>query len=123
MQRFSFPPAPMLVGYLVVATMMGCYMLCLFAALAHTNPTFVAVGSLFVTPVTLVWDIAAGRTASISVLSLLGMALLLGALLVVIYAEGLDKSFVCMSGAVRPRLTNGKAGMELSSARAYGPVE
>ena len=75
----------MLGGYVLVALMMMTYIACLLAALSLSSPTFVAVVSLFVTPVTLVWDLAAGRTGSLSPLSLIGMSLLIGALLLVIF--------------------------------------
>jgi len=86
-EPFSWPPLPMLGGYVLVAAMMSLYMFLLYGALAYSTPTFVSVCSLFVTPVTLIWDVAAGRTAAISPVALIGMALLLSSLLLVIFHE------------------------------------
>ena len=84
-EPFSWPPLPMVGGYVLVAAMMSLYMFLLYGALAYSTPTFVSVCSLFVTPVTLIWDVAAGRTAAISPVALIGMALLLSSLLLVIF--------------------------------------
>ena len=89
-EPFSFPPTTMLLGYLLVATMMASYMILYFGALALSSPTFVATCSLLVTPVTLIWDVAAGRTASISYLAFVGMALLVLSLSLVLFASDLD---------------------------------
>lgn len=91
LEAFSWPPAVMTAGYLAVALMMALYMCCLYGALAYSTPTFVSVCSLFVAPVTLVWDVAAGRAASVHVLALLGIALLIGSLCLVIFADELDE--------------------------------
>ena len=89
LEPFSWPPPSMALGYVLVAMMMAAYMFLLLGALAYSSPTFVSVCSLFVTPVTLVWDVAAGRTAGVSPVSFLAMALLLASLLLVIFhAEG-----------------------------------
>lgn len=89
-EPFSWPPPRMLAGYCLVALMMTAYMACLLAALAYSTPTFVAVVSLFVTPVTLLWDLAAGRARSLTPLALCGMALLICALLAVIFHDSFD---------------------------------
>ena len=89
-EPFTLPPPPMLGGYVLVALLMTVYMSCLLAALAYATPTFVAVVSLFVTPVTLLWDVLAGRARGISAMALCGMALLLVALLAVIFHEQVD---------------------------------
>ena len=79
----------MLGGYLLVAAMMAAYMLCMFSATAYSTPTFVAVGSLFVTPVTWLWKVAEGK-GSFLALPLVGLVLLLAALLLLIFSDALE---------------------------------
>mmetsp|Transcript_45119 Transcript_45119/g.118344 ORF Transcript_45119/g.118344 Transcript_45119/m.118344 type:complete len:441 (-) Transcript_45119:305-1627(-) len=90
LEEFSWPPVAMAGGYVLVATMMALYMCCLYSALAFSSPTFVSVSSLFVAPVTLIWDVAAGRAGSVSYVAFLGVAFLIGSLLLIIFAEEID---------------------------------
>lgn len=108
-EPFSWPPLVMLRGYLIVELMMAIAMGCLYGALAYATPTFVSVCSLFVEPVTLVWDAAVGRTASISYMAFLGVGLLLIALCLVICADDIDeivrvRARHCCRGTQQPLL-------------------
>lgn len=85
LEPFSWPPASLALGYVLVAMMMAMYMGCLYGALAYSSPTFVAICSLFVTPVTLIWDVAAGRAGSIPAPAYVGLSVLIAALLLVIF--------------------------------------
>ena len=85
LEPFSWPPASLALGYTLVAMMMAMYMGCLYGALAYSSPTFVAICSLFVTPVTLIWDVAAGRAGGIPAPAYVGLSVLIAALLLVIF--------------------------------------
>ena len=91
LEPFSWPPGSLALGYVVVALMMAMYMACLYGALAYSSPTFVAICSLFVTPVTLIWDVAAGRAGGIPGTAFIGLGVLISALLLVIYNDPGDR--------------------------------
>ena len=68
---------------------MMLYQVCLFAAIALTSPTLVAVGQLLVAPISMVWDgIALHYMMPPS--ALLGTVGIIAALALVIYASKVD---------------------------------
>ena len=62
----------------------------LFAAIAITSPTFVAVGQLLVPPLSMLWDVVASHYV-LSALGILGVVTVIGALGIMLAAEAIDE--------------------------------
>lgn len=89
LEEFELPPAEITRQYALVALMMGLYQVLLFAAIATTSPTFVAVGSLLVTPVSMLWD-SLLLSYRLPPPAVAGVAAIIFAIVLVVYAEPLD---------------------------------
>ena len=57
-ETFAIPPPELAKAYAMVAILMGVYQACSLAAIALTSPTFVAMGSMFTVPASMLYDYA-----------------------------------------------------------------
>jgi drug/metabolite transporter (DMT)-like permease len=90
-EPFEMPPWHLARGYLIVAFMMMVYQVQLFAAIAITSPTFVAVGQLLVAPISMLIDLIDPKTHyTLPPPALIGTCGIIGALALVIYARAGD---------------------------------
>ena len=104
-EPFELPPWDLACGYALVGGMMAAYQVLLFAAIALTSPTFVAVGQLLVSPISIAWD-AIELHYAMPPVALLGTAAIIAALCLVIGAPTVDAVALqwwraCRSRAVR----------------------
>jgi len=88
-EPFEWPPPDAARGYALVAAMMGAYQVLLFAAIAITSPTFVAVGQLLVPPLSMAYDFLFSGYA-LSPLGLMGAFTVVVALGVMLSSDQID---------------------------------
>ena len=86
---FEWPPAELAPGYAVAAAASALFQACLFAAVALTSPTFVALATLLVAPASYLADWAS-HDYQLPPVALGGTWAVMGAIVVMLRAEWLD---------------------------------
>lgn len=110
-ERWETPPLSVVLDYSGVALLMGAYQILLFAAIALTSPTLVAVGSLLVSPISMVWDIMDFGFV-MPTPALAGVMAILTALILMLRARMVDRTFDRISFLPR---TDSKVGLLVGS--------
>ena len=116
LETFVLPPWSLARGYLAVGAISMAFQVLLFAAIALTSPTFVAVGQLLVAPLSMAMDMLSLHYA-LPPPALLGTAAILAAILLVVYAPNADAAMRRAWRRARACVTGRAERKELLRAR------